>query len=74
MRIAISIGMARGPTSDNTKRSQKVHHCRLWWTVYMQERLVLTLRDLVSSQSVKVDFEIDGLLQRPGTPSASTTM
>ncbi|KAH8168289.1 fungal specific transcription factor domain-containing protein [Sarocladium implicatum] len=33
MRFAVSIGMARGPTSDSFKRSQKVHHCRLWWTV-----------------------------------------
>lgn len=39
LRLAICHGMHRSNHDQNLKRSEVVHRNRLWWTIYMQERL-----------------------------------
>ncbi|OLN89938.1 Proline utilization trans-activator 3, partial [Colletotrichum chlorophyti] len=38
LRLAVANGMANENSYSGLKRSEQAHRCRLWWTVYMQER------------------------------------
>ncbi|WQF81651.1 hypothetical protein CDEST_06665 [Colletotrichum destructivum] len=71
LRLAMSNGMANSSSYSGLRRSEKAHRCRLWWTIYMQERrLAAATGQPLTIQDASISTEYPG--EAPGfvTPAA----
>ncbi|KAI9151551.1 Proline utilization trans-activator [Paramyrothecium foliicola] len=71
LRLAMTMGMARGTKAVVRLRSDRTHQNRLWWTIYMQERRLAAATGNpfgVCDELISTSLPQDS----PGFPSAST--
>lgn len=59
LRLALSLGMNRDPSTSPLPQAEQNHRRRLWWTVYILDRkLSINLGAPLSIQDEDIDVEL----------------